>query len=130
MGIGQALSHGERARTHAAAQLALSRGWMDRLRKDMASAAREAQAAPLCAGCREKEARYGFRTEDDPMADRPRTLCFACFRAEMAHRQAVADRLRRGWNAEQVNLPLQRTLHELTRRRRRAQIAARRAIGA
>jgi len=130
MSIGHALSHGERARTHAAAQLALSRGWMDRLRKDLVSAARQAQTAPRCAGCREKEARYGFRTDDDPLADRPCALCFSCFRAEMARRQAVADRLRQGWNAEQVGLPLQHTLDELTRRRRRAQIAARRALGA
>jgi hypothetical protein len=113
-----------------AAQLALSRGWMARLRADVARAAREADTAPLCAGCREKEARYGFRSEADPAADRPRTLCFACFRAEMTRRQAVADQLSHGWNAEQVGLPLQETLNELTRRRRRAQIAARHALGA
>ena len=85
---------------------------------------------PLCAGCRAKEARYGFRRhEDDPTLDRPRTLCFECFRVELAHRQAVESRLARGWNASQVSLPLEETLNELTRRRRRAQIAARKALG-
>ena len=89
-----------------------------------------ATAAPLCAGCRQHEARYGFRVEDaEPGDDRPRTLCFSCFRAELDYRQAVAARLARGWNAEQVRLPLEETLRELTRRRRRAQIAARHALG-
>jgi len=87
-------------------------------------------AAPLCAGCREKEARYGFRDEDgDPAADRPRTLCFSCFRVELSRRQAVAAQLARGWNARQETLPLDETLNGLTRRRRRAQIAARHALG-
>jgi hypothetical protein len=85
----------------------------------------------LCAGCRAKEARYGFRREDDdPLAERPSTLCFECFRVEISWRQAVAARLARGWNAEQVRLPLEDTLRELTKRRRRAQIAARHALGA
>jgi hypothetical protein len=100
-----------------------------------------ANAAPLCAGCRRNEARYGFRVADaEPGEDRPRTLCFSCFRIELDYRQAVAARLARGWNAEQVRLPLnlperlngvpfEETLHELTRRRRRAQIAARHALG-
>jgi hypothetical protein len=87
------------------------------------------RAAPLCAGCRAREARYGFRRhEDDPTIDRPRTLCFECFRTELARRQAIADRMARGWNASQVSLPLDDTLNELTRRRRRAQIAARKAL--
>lgn len=86
-------------------------------------------AAPLCAGCRAKEARYGFRqSDDDPTTDRPRTLCFECFRVELTHRQAISARLARGWNASQVSLPLEDTLAELTRRRRRAQIAARKAL--
>jgi hypothetical protein len=89
-----------------------------------------APAAPLCAGCRQNEARYGFRVDDAPPGeDRPRTLCFSCFRIELDYRQAVAARRARGWNAEQVSLPLEDTLRELTRRRRRAQIAARHALG-
>jgi hypothetical protein len=90
----------------------------------------------LCAGCRAKEARYGFQQEEgtDPSAgrgaDRPHTLCFECFRMEIDRRQRVAAQLARGWNAEQVGLPLTETLKELDRRRRRAQIAARHALGA
>jgi hypothetical protein len=88
----------------------------------------EAPPAPLCAGCRAREARYGFRDEAHPQADRPRTLCFDCFRMEIGRRQAVAARLARGWNAQQVGLPLEETLKKLTQRRRRAQIAARHAL--
>jgi hypothetical protein len=96
-----------------------------RLRRDVAPV-----EPPLCAGCRAKEARYGFRRrEDDPSLERPRTLCFECFRVELAHRETVAARLARGWNASQVPLPLEDTLNELSRRRRRAQIAARHALG-
>lgn len=84
---------------------------------------------PLCAGCRGKEARYGFRNEEDPSADRPRTLCFECFRVEVGRRQAVAARMARGWNATQADLPLAETLQRLDLRRRRAQIAARHALG-
>jgi hypothetical protein len=83
---------------------------------------------PLCAGCRAREARYGFRDEAHPQADRPQTLCFDCFRMEIARRQAVAAQLARGWNASQVRLPLEETLKELSLRRRRAQIAARHAL--
>jgi hypothetical protein len=82
----------------------------------------------LCAGCRAREARYGFRDEAEPLADRPRTLCFDCFRMEINRRQAVAARLARGWNAQQVGLPLEERLNALTKRRRRAQIAARHAL--
>ena len=92
--------------------------------------ARTRTLPPLCAGCRAKEARYGFRDhDDDPALERPRTLCFECFRVELAHRQVVAARLARGWNASQVPLPLDDTLNELSLRRRRAQIAARKALG-
>ena len=90
--------------------------------------ARRAPQEPLCAGCRAREARYGFRDEAEPLAQRPRTLCFDCFRMEINRRQDVAARLARGWDAQQVRLPLDETLDELTRRRRRAQIAARRAL--
>src|SRR5688572_26654167 len=106
-------------------QLALQEGWNARqpLRR------RAGADAPLCAGCREKEARYGFREhDDDPTMERPRTLCFECFRMEITRRQAIAARLARGWNAEQVRLPLEETLRALTKRRRRAQIAARHAL--
>ena len=86
--------------------------------------------APLCAGCRAKEARYGFRTEgvEAGRADRPRTLCFDCFRIEIDRRRRATEQLARGWNAAQVGLPLEDTLNELSLRRRRAQIAARHAL--
>ena len=84
----------------------------------------------LCAGCREKEARYGFRPDgdDDPTLDRPRALCFECFRVELTRRQLVCERMSGGWNANQAGLPLQETLRSLDTRRRRAQIAARHAL--
>jgi hypothetical protein len=74
--------------------------------------------APLCASCRAREARYGFRAEDDdPQVDRPRTLCFECFRAELDRRRTA-----------QAALPLEERIESLARRRRRAQIAARHAL--
>ena len=78
----------------------------------------------MCAACRAREARYGFRSrhDDDPTLERPRTLCFECFRAEMSRRQEAA-------RAVQPRLPLERTLEALGRRRRRAQIHARRVLG-
>ena len=82
----------------------------------------------LCAGCREREARYGFRDEAHPQAERPQALCFDCFHMEITRRQAVAAQLARGWNASQVRLPLEDTLKQLSLRRRRAQIAARHAL--
>jgi hypothetical protein len=95
------------------------------------SARRDAVEPRLCAACREREARYGFRdrTDDDPTVDRPRTLCFDCFRMEMDRRRAVAEMLARGWNATQAGLPLSGKIEETHRRRRRAQIAARHALG-
>jgi len=82
----------------------------------------------LCAGCQAREARYGFRPDDDdPQVERPRTLCFECFRAEIGRRQEAAQ-------AIQVRLPLapalDQTLESLRRRRGRAQIAARHALDA
>ena len=109
-------------------QLALDEKWTTAARP--LSRSRAAQEPVLCAGCRAREARYGFRDEGDPQVDRPRTLCFDCFRAEIGRRQAVAARLARGWNAMQVTLPLEKTLEALNRRRRRAQIAARHALDA
>jgi hypothetical protein len=48
---------------------------------------------------------------------------------EVGRRQAVAARMARGWNATQTSLPLADTLQRLDLRRRRAQIAARHALG-
>ena len=48
---------------------------------------------------------------------------------ELEWRRRTATQLARGWNAQQVSLPLEETLKELTYRRRRAQIAARHALG-
>ena len=103
-----------------AGQLALDKRWTDRPRPERR---RAPQKAVLCAGCQAREARYGFRPDaDDPLIERPRTLCFECFRAEIETRQGVAQ-------AFQVHLPLgpalEQTLESLSRRRRRAQIAAR-----
>ncbi|MBM3818719.1 MAG: hypothetical protein FJW14_06840 [Acidimicrobiia bacterium] len=116
-----------------AGQLALDERWTMTARPPRREAAQPAQ--PLCAGCRAREARYGFRDEnEDPTLERPRTLCFECFRVEIGRRQAVAARLARGImagaSATQANLPLEQTLESLSRRRRRAQIAARHALGA
>ena len=66
---------------------------------------------------------------DEPGLDRPRALCFRCFRIELTRRQQVAARLARGWNGKQVDLPLPDVLDDVNRRRRRAQIAARHALG-
>ena len=83
---------------------------------------RAPQQPVLCAGCQAREARYGFRPDtDDPLVERSRTLCFECFRAEIGRRQAATP-------AIQVRLPLEQTLVSLRLRRRRAQIAARRAL--
>lgn len=110
-------------------QLALYGGSAARARVRLSNRSAERQA-PLCAGCRTREARYGFRDHsDDPAALRPRTLCFDCFRMEVTWRQDVAARMARGWNGEQAQLPLEARLSALTRRRRRAQIAARHALG-
>ena len=81
----------------------------------------------VCAGCRAKEARYGFR--DARRMEHSRTLCFECFRMELDRRDAVALRRARGWDADQAPLPLAQVLEDATRRRRRAQIAARHALG-
>jgi hypothetical protein len=109
-------------------QLALDARWSSR-RSSPSPVGRTSK--PLCAWCRGKEARYGFRQEgDDPNTERPRTLCFECFRMEIGRRQSIAERMARAWRAEQVRLPLEETLNELSKRRRRAQIAARHALGA
>ena len=114
------------------AQLALDQRWTDRPRPQP----RAPRKPALCAGCQAREARYGFRPDQaDPLVERPRTLCFECFRAEIGRRRAAAQ-------TNQVRLPLslhragvrnggpglERTLESLRLRRRRAQIAARRAL--
>lgn len=84
---------------------------------------------PMCAGCRSREARYGFQEHDsDPLLDRPHALCFQCFRMELDRRRLASAQRARGWNATQAHLPLTETLDELRRRRGRAQIAARHAL--
>jgi hypothetical protein len=91
--------------------------------------ARRAEEPVLCAACRAREARYGFRdSADDPSVDRPKTLCFDCFRIELNRRRVAAEQLARGWNATQTDLPLAGKLEDTDRRRRRAQIAARHAL--
>lgn len=118
-----------------AGQLALDKRWTDHPRPERRRAARE---PVLCAGCRAREARYGFLPGTDyPLVERPRTLCFECFRAEIGRRQEAGQVIH-------VRLPLapdragvrdggpalEQTLESLSRRRRRAQIAARHALGA
>jgi len=101
-----------------AAQLALDQSWTTPLPPRTPAPPLRA----LCAGCRAREARYGFRpSQADPLLERPRTLCFECFRAELGRRRSAADTI-------QVRLPLEQTLQSLRVRRRRAQIAARRAL--
>ena len=72
----------------------------------------------VCAGCREKEARYGFR--DARRLENSRTLCFECFRMELDRRHHVAVRLARSWDASQAPLPLAHVLEDASLRRRRA----------
>jgi hypothetical protein len=117
-----------------AVQLALDNRWTIHRRP---AAPRPADAPARCAACRAKEARYGFRTDpDDPPLSRPSTLCFECFRAELARRHGtmhiVQSRLPltpRRVRTTQADTELGRTLDSLTLRRRRAQIAARGALG-
>ena len=124
------MNQGQQLTLDESCQLTLNDRWVAALRR-RADGAVHSSRVPLCAGCREKEARYGFRDneEDDPTIERPRTLCFSCFRVELTRREAVKARAARGWNAQQVSLPLEETLKQLTHRRRRAQIAARHALG-
>lgn len=82
--------------------------------------------APLCAGCHAKPARYGFRDEEGLSPSR--TLCFDCFHTEIMRRLNIAARLARARAAWQAELPLD-DAQQADVRRRRAQIAARRALG-
>lgn len=83
--------------------------------------------APRCAECHAKQARYGFRDEEG--LSPPRTLCFECFHREVMRRQEIAARLARCRKAAEAELPLDDMRHQADVRRRRAQIAARRALG-
>lgn len=101
-----------------AAQLALDQAWTTPPRPRTPVPPMPA----LCAGCQAREARYGFRSsQTDPLLERPRTLCFECFRTELGRRRSAAETI-------QVRLPLEHTLRALRVRRGRAQIAARRAL--
>jgi hypothetical protein len=82
---------------------------------------------PLCAGCRAHEARYGFF--DEQSQERPRTLCFECFRLEIVRRREHAEARARARNAAQLELPIAEKLKQIDLRRRRALLAARRAAG-
>jgi hypothetical protein len=119
--------------TDNAEQLALYEGSLYESARPAApvrsSRARVGEQTRMCAACRAREARYGFRDrDDDPVVGRPNTLCFDCFRMEIDRRQAAEAQLARGWNATQASLPLAGKLDALSRRRRRAQIAARHAL--
>jgi hypothetical protein len=46
--------------------------------------------APLCGRCHAKKAHYGFGDGDG--VERSATLCFDCFRIEIAPRRESADR--------------------------------------
>src|SRR4029450_4953974 len=94
-----------------------------RLQPSPATARLKRQSGPiLCSSCRGREARYGFRrATDDPVVERPRTLCFGGSGPDTARPQEAARRVR-------VRLPLEQTLEPLSLRRRRAQIAARHAL--
>jgi hypothetical protein len=116
----------EPLRAHGAQQLQL-------YEKPIHRALQPRPTTKLCATCRAREARYGFKQEcgdtaSERGAGRPHTLCFECFRMELDRRHVLAGRRARGWTAEQALLPLTETLHKLTLRRRRAQIAARHAL--
>ena len=98
-------------------QLALDHRWTEPPKRHSQAPPK----APPCAGCQAREARYGFRADDDdPAHERPRTLCFECFRLELGRRAAT--------QAAQPRLPLEQRLDALARRRRHAQMEARRAL--
>ena len=120
--------------THEGQQLALYkeplRGAAFREKRMRSDHASPVVHTPMCAACQARVARYGFNDrQDDPTVGRPNTLCFDCFRMEIDRRQAVTAQLARGWNAKQAALPLAELRFDaLSRRRRRAQIAARHAL--
>ena len=122
---------GRPAQAEQARQLPLQSTWTQRVTppRERPPAVRSRGRKPLCAACQAREARYGFQDQENPTLDRPRTLCFECFRMEIDRRQEMADRLARSGKAEQPRLPLEEKLDELRVRRQRAQIAARHAVG-
>jgi len=95
-------------------------------KKSVARARLPQPATALCVACQAREARYGVR--DDDQLDPPSTLCFECFRIQLERRQSVAPRVAPG-SAGPRRSSLDETLATLDLRRRRAQIAARRALG-
>lgn len=123
-----------------AVQLALDSRWTNRRRPvppRPGDAPGPEDAHVRCAECRAKEARYGFRREttgaSSPSFSRPSTLCFECFRAEIARRRGGSSvpqpRPPRPAHTSPGDTELARTLESLSLRRRRAQLAARSALG-
>ena len=79
-------------------------------------ASRGTRHTPLCAGCRAKEARYGFRaegTETDPATTVRARSASTASGSKSTGRRRLAQHLARGWNAAQAGLPLEDTLNEL-----------------
>ena len=123
---------GRPAHAEQAGQLPLQSTWTQRAapaRDPHRTARHQRPRKPICAACQAREARYGFQDEENPTLDRPRTLCFECFRMEIDRRHDEAARRARSCRVEQARLPLDDKLDELRLRRRRAQIAARHAVG-
>jgi hypothetical protein len=122
-----------------AVQLALDSQWTTNRRRPVPPRPVDAPGSEeaRCAECRAKEARYGFRSDPsgagDPPFSRPSTLCFECFRAEIARRRGASSvpppRPPRPVHTSPGDTELARTLESLSLRRRRAQLAARSALG-
>ena len=79
-----------------------------------------------------QEARYGFRDDpdDDPRLERPRTLCFGCFRVELSRARPWPREWHEGGTARRSRCHWPRRSKTSNLRRRRAQIAARHALEA
>ncbi len=115
---------GVNGRTDVAGQLELDPQWAH-----APEPAERTSKRRLCARCQAREARYGFRPPyPQPPRERPSTLCFECFRLELERRHSAA-RYSARTQSEPLHIPLEERLRQLTLRRRRAQIAARRAVG-
>ncbi len=107
------------ALARAAGQLELEAFWVEE------APVRPARPKHLCTSCQERQARFRYRGV--VKADRAHTLCFECYRAEL-NRQRTPRTLVVPPVAQQV-LPLAECQRLLDLSRRRAQIAARHAIG-